>query len=328
MVSPSASFLAGFTNDCQREPSSRLISVASIRGSVARPIRRPDNCAGITLVSLTTSWSPGLSQSGSSETTWSRSAPPACTTNRRAESRGLACRSAMFSGGRWKSKRSVRIAQPSLPDLIRQSISFVRWIPGSSPGMTIILLGVGGHARLQGLVGILHRLAALDLVDVVHAFGHLAPDRVLAVEEGGVVEADEELAVGGVRVRRARHRGGAAHMRLLVELRLQLLAAPAGAGAMRAAGLRHESIDHAMEHDAVVEAVAHQFLDAGDVVGRKVRAHLDGHGPLGGFKDQSIFGNSHARFSVGWGLRNRIVSGRPAQAPAIPSVNGIGVPRC
>ena len=57
------------------------------------------------------------------------------------------------------------------------------------------------HRRLDDLVGVLHRLAALDLVDVLHAFGDLAPDRVLVVEERGVVEADEELAVAGIRAR-------------------------------------------------------------------------------------------------------------------------------
>ena len=66
-------------------------------------------------------------------------------------------------------------------------------------------------------------------------------------------------------------------MRLLVELGLQLLAGAAGAGAVRAAGLRHEAVDDAVEDDAVVEALAHQFLDARDVAGREVGTHLDHH---------------------------------------------------
>src|SRR5438552_1680655 len=104
--------------------------------------------------------------------------------------------------------------------------------------------------RLHNLVRVLHRLAALDLVDVLHAFDDLAPHGVLLVEETGVVEADEELAVGAVRVLRARHRGGAAHMRLGIELGRQVrIARPAGAGAVRASGLRHEAVDDAMEHD-------------------------------------------------------------------------------
>src|SRR5580704_8180968 len=119
--------------------------------------------------------------------------------------------------------------------------------------------------RLDDLVRVLHRLAALDLVDVVHAFGDLAPYRVLVVEERGVVEADEELAVAGIRARRTRHRSGAAHMRLLAELGLELLAGTAGAGALRTSGLRHEAVDHAMEHDAVVKSLAHQFLDPRNV---------------------------------------------------------------
>src|ERR1700716_1579981 len=123
---------------------------------------------------------------------------------------------------------------------------------------------VGGHAGLDDLVRVLHRLAALDLVDVLHALGDLAPDRVLVVQERGIVEADEELAVAGIRARGARHRSGAAHMRLLVEFGLELFAGAAGAGAMRATGLGHKALDHAMEHDAVVKSLAHQFLDAGD----------------------------------------------------------------
>src|ERR1700730_5102432 len=185
---------------------------------------------------------------------------------------------------------------------------------------------------LDDLVRILDRLAALDLVDVFHALGHLAPHRVLAVEERGVVEADEELAVAGIRARRARHRRGAAEMRLLAEFGLQLLAGTAGAGALRTAGLRHETVDHAMEHDAVVKPLAHQLLDPGNVAGGKVGPHLDGDRPLRGFQDQSIFGVSHALFSAGLGegflLWNWTAKGRPATAPAILSVNGIGVQRC
>ena len=52
--------LAGWTSARQREPSSRLISVAAMaaRSSSPRPIRRPCRFAGMTLVSLTTSASP------------------------------------------------------------------------------------------------------------------------------------------------------------------------------------------------------------------------------------------------------------------------------
>src|SRR5258708_4624275 len=191
---------------------------------------------------------------------------------------------------------------------------------------------VGGHAGLDDLVRVLHRLAALDLVDVLHARRDFAPDRVLVVEEGSIVEADEELTVAGIRAGGARHRSGAAHMRLLVELGLQLLAGAAGAGALRTPGLRHKAFDHAVKHDAVVKSFAHQLLDPCDVTGRKIGPHFDSDRSLRGFQDQSIFGVSHALFSTGWGGRFRFwnctANGRPATAPAIPSVNGIGVQPC
>src|SRR6266404_3491782 len=131
--------------------------------------------------------------------------------------------------------------------------------------MTIKSRRVRSDMRLHDLVRILHRLAALDLVDVIHAIRHPAPDRVLAVEEGRVVEADEELAVAGIRARGARHRRRAAHMRLLGELGLELVAGAAGTGTVRATGLRHEALDHAMEYDVVVKTLAHQFLDPRDM---------------------------------------------------------------
>src|SRR6267154_4861257 len=112
------------------------------------------------------------------------------------------------------------------------------------------------HAGLNNLVGVLHRLAALDLVDVLHAGRHLAPDRVLVVEERCIVKADEELAVAGIRAAGARHRGGAADMRFLVELGLEFLAGAAGAGSLRASRLGHETFDDTVEHDAVVKSLA------------------------------------------------------------------------
>jgi peptide/nickel transport system ATP-binding protein/oligopeptide transport system ATP-binding protein len=51
------------------------------------------------------------------------------------------------------------------------------------------VVGVGDLAALAAGGGL------LDLVDRVHALDHLAPDRVLAVQEGALGEHDEELAV-------------------------------------------------------------------------------------------------------------------------------------
>ena len=49
----------------------------------------------------------------------------------------------------------------------------------------------------------------------------------------------------------------------------------AGAGAGRVAALGHEAGDHAVEHDAVVEAAVGELGDALDVAGREVGAKLD-----------------------------------------------------
>ena len=52
--------------------------------------------------------------------------------------------------------------------------------------------------RLDDVAGRAGRFALGQGVDELHAFDHLAPDRVLAVQVGGGREADEELAVGAV----------------------------------------------------------------------------------------------------------------------------------
>src|SRR5262252_2173630 len=54
------------------------------------------------------------------------------------------------------------------------------------------------HPNRDHAIGILNRLALLDLVDHVHAGQDFADDGVLAVEEGAVRVHDKELAVGGV----------------------------------------------------------------------------------------------------------------------------------
>ncbi len=111
---------------------------------------------------------------------------------------------------------------------------------------------------------------------MLHAALDLTPYGVLAVEEVGIVEADEELAVRAVGNLRARHRTCAANMRFGVELRFQIgLVAAAHAGAGWIAALRHEAIDHAVEHHAVIEAFRSQLGDALDMARRKVGTQLD-----------------------------------------------------
>ena len=113
---------------------------------------------------------------------------------------------------------------------------------------------------------------------MLHALHHLAPDRVLAVEEAAIVEADEELAVGAVGIGGAGHRGGTADMGLAAELGGQIgLARAAGAGPGRVAALGHKPIDHAMEDNPVVKALLDQLLDPIDMAGRQIGPKPDHH---------------------------------------------------
>ena len=111
---------------------------------------------------------------------------------------------------------------------------------------------------------------------MLHPALDLAPDGVLTVEEAGIVEADEELAVGAVRVLRPGHRAGAANVRLTREFRLQVRQIRAvESSPCRIAALRHEAGDDTVEHDAVVETLVGERGNALDMLGRQVGPQLD-----------------------------------------------------
>jgi hypothetical protein len=136
-----------------------------------------------------------------------------------------------------------------------------------------------------------------------HAALDLAPNRILPVEEGRVVEADEELAVGAVGVLGARHGADAADMRLAVELRLEVgKVASAHAGAGRVAALGHEARDHPMEHHAVIESVACQTGDPLDVAGSEVGPKLDDDiAAAGKAEGKGVgVGHRHVLGLIGW----------------------------
>src|SRR5262249_56721584 len=105
----------------------------------------------------------------------------------------------MQEGGRMAAD-SLQKQVSSLSRASRRERVGVRVMPRDVAG----LRRVGGDLQADDLV--LRRgdhavgiaVAALDLVDEVHAVHDLAPDGVLPVEEGGVGKADEELAVGAV----------------------------------------------------------------------------------------------------------------------------------
>src|SRR5215469_6532712 len=263
----------------------------------------------MTLLSFTTKQSPARSISGRSRMPRSSNPAPGFTTKRRAASRGAAGRRAMWSAGKSKSKSSV-----FMPDAViareggRSSIPVRGYLPSGrrlpdaplSRGMTteIRKKELRAHRRFDDFIGVLNRLAALDLVDVFHALNHLPPDRVLVVEKAGIVEANEKLAVTGIRIAGPRHRYRPAHMRFAVEFRLELLSGPTGAGSVRTARLRHEAIDDTVEDDTVVEPVLHQFLNSRDMPGRKIGPHLDHDVTFGGLQGQGIFRLCHFSLSL------------------------------
>src|SRR5215831_16045126 len=263
MRSPTARRLAGLEKARQRLASTRLCRLKEISARWPARVRSPSSAARMTRVSLNTRTSPGRTRSGRSRTTRSsrlRSCAvgrrysseggtpgasrvacccedvalraPGCATRSRAASRGEAGSSAMRSSGRSKSKRSVRMAV-SDPAGLTPLRSIGNWGPRFQLRKCDMTSKVSRDLERGDPVGILHGLTALDLVHVLHALDHLAPDGVLPVQERCIVEADEELAVGAVRVLCTRHGAHAAHVRFGVELRGKVwVTRSAGAGAL------------------------------------------------------------------------------------------------
>ena len=79
-----------------------------------------------------------------------------------------------------------------------------------------------------------------------------------------------------------------------MELVLEVVSRAAGSRSLRAAGLCHEPLNDAVEHDAVVELFARQLLDVVDMTGRQIGAHLDDDFAFGRLQDQGVFGISHS----------------------------------
>lgn len=75
-------------------------------------------------------------------------------------------------------------------------------------------------------------------------------------------------------------------MRLSVELRRQVgMIRTPGPRTRRAAGLRHEALNHAVKYDAVVETVTHKRLDTLHMLWCKVRPQRYHNAPFGGVDD-------------------------------------------
>src|SRR5262245_44699926 len=96
-------------------------------------------------------------------------------------------------------------------------------------------------------------VAGLQLVHHLHPADNSAERGVRAVEGGGRLLGDEDLAAAGVAARE-RHPHGAAAIGLAIQLAAQRVARPAAAVAARAACLGHEPRHDAVERQAVEEA--------------------------------------------------------------------------
>src|SRR4051812_703909 len=112
---------------------------------------------------------------------------------------------------------------------MRRFYSPIRGWKWCSRNLLLPLIGVRRDLHLDDLVrvadsAIAALVALFDRVDMLHAGDDIAPDRVLPVEKRRRLEADEELAVGAVRVLGAGHRHGAADMRLVREFGVDLVA--------------------------------------------------------------------------------------------------------
>jgi hypothetical protein len=69
-----------------------------------------------------------------------------------------------------------------------------------------------------------------------------------------------------------------------------VLARAAAPGAGRIAGLGHEAVDHAVEDDAVVEALSGQLADSRHVPGRQLGQQLDLDRAVGQLHHQHVLG--------------------------------------
>src|SRR5262249_51352602 len=107
--------------------------------------------------------------------------------------------------------------------------------------------------------------------------------------------------IRGIRALRSRHRTRSAAVVHVGELGLEIRLVrtthtgtvgiegrAAGLAELYIASLRHEAVDNAMKHDAIIRAFPRQLLDASHVARRQVGKQFDDHLPLGGFHDERL----------------------------------------
>jgi len=126
---------------------------------------------------------------------------------------------------------------------------------------------------------------ALDRVQHIQAFGDFAHDGILPVQEIPLIEHDEELRVGGIRVLAARHTDDTPVKGQIRKLGRQVghvrttHTGPAGVTAgfaeFHITGLRHEAVDDTVKHDTIIGPLLCQCLEPLDVLGRYIFKQID-----------------------------------------------------
>jgi hypothetical protein len=121
-----------------------------------------------------------------------------------------------------------------------------------------------------------------DLLDDLHAVGHVAKHRVLAVESRLIDDDDEELGACAVGPARNEHGSDRAtsHLRRtrlsldLVQSARAVLRAFARVFRQRVAALDHTELDHAVEDRSVVGTLLSELDEVRDMVGRDIRGEI------------------------------------------------------
>ena len=127
----------------------------------------------------------------------------------------------------------------------------------------------------------------------IDALGDLAECGILAVEMGGVIDHDEELAACAVRALASCHGENAGGVLQIVleavhsELTLDAVAGAAHAGAFRVAALDHEARDDAVEDGAVIKALLNEGNKVVDRVRRNLGVKLRLDGAAGGLESNN-----------------------------------------
>ena len=230
---------------------------------------------------------------------------------------GTGCRSSRPSGPRRATRSTSGGSQ--------HSMKHEKPPPGFRRRFRLVLNGDavddGLGLRGDGAVVVRGLSVGTDGIHHVHALRHVAEGGVIAVQEGAVRLADEELAAGAVGVRGPGHGDGAPGVgdgvvaAVGAELAGDGLVRAAGAVAVGVAALHHEAVHDPVEGEAVVEAILRQLHEVGHGEGGAVAVQLQGDGAvIRDVDDGGVLADGLRRAAGGAGIALGLAAGREAQA--------------